>query len=282
MHFENIINARDLGGLRMRDGKVIRSGRLLRTGHLADATPGDVALLRDRYRLRRIFDFRSLGEATLQPDVEVPGARYVNLPTLDTEAERMSGNAVPAETWRNLPSHIVRLSFTDDFKHKARNLYPSLVNSEFSQLQYAAFFDMILNTEEGAVLWHCSQGKDRTGIGAAFLLSALGADRETIVRDFDRSNETYATLVNLLCREATVLGAGEEELDVIRAFMGVSTPNFCRTLDGIEQQYGSMEAYLKGPLALTREDLRCLRERYLEEPFLSECMKDSDSASEVR
>ncbi|MCR4823791.1 MAG: tyrosine-protein phosphatase, partial [Bacteroidales bacterium] len=186
------------------------------------------------------------------------------LPTLDVEAEYISGEAVPAETWIDLPSHIVRLAFTPLFQQKARELYPSLVKSEFSQLQYSAFLDMILETPDGAVLWHCSQGKDRTGIGAALILGALGADRQTIVDDFDRSNDSYRPLVERFCAEVGAQGGGEDEKDVVRAFMGVSTRNFCRTLDFIDSQWGSLEAYLLGPLGLDRNDLALLRGRYLE------------------
>ena len=263
MEFEGIVNARDLGGL-PAGGRSVRHGLLLRTAHLHDATDADIALLRDRYRLRRIFDFRTRDESAAQPDRAVDGAQLHLLPTLDVEAERQSGEAIPAETWLDLPSHIVRLAFTPLFRQKARDLYPSLVLSDFSQLQYAAFLNLILETPDGAVLWHCSQGKDRTGIGAAVLLGALGADRETIVADFDRSNDSYRPLVERFCAAVEAQGGGEEEKDVVRAFMGVSARNFCRTLDLIDSKWGSMEAYLTAQLGLTPEDLSVLRARYLE------------------
>ena len=165
--------------------------------------------------------------------------------------------------WLDLPKHIVRLSFTKLFQEKGRELYPSLAFSEFSQLQYATFLNLILETEEGAVLWHCSQGKDRTGMGAALILAALGAGRETILRDFDRSNDAYRPLVNRLCADVEAAGGGEEEKEVVRAFMGVSVNNFRRTLDRIEGEWGSMSAYLDQQMGIGPEECRRLRERYL-------------------
>lgn len=261
--FEKVDNVRDLGGLPV-GGRRVKPGLLLRTAHLHDATDADVRLLVEKYRLRVIFDFRTFSESQAMPDRGIPGAEHVSLPTLDVEAERASGEAVPAETWLDLPSHIVRLAFTPLFKQKARELYPSLVTSEISQLQYAAFLNKILETPDGAVLWHCSQGKDRTGIGAAFILGALGADRETIVADFDRSNDSYRPLVERFCAKVAALKGGEEEMDVIRAFMGVSTRNFCRTLDLIDARWGSLKTYINDCLGLTDDDCRVLRERYLE------------------
>ena len=263
MEFEGIVNARDLGGIRIGE-KRVRSGLLLRTAHLHDASERDIARLREEFHLRRIFDFRTISESELQPDRKVPGAEYLLLPTLDTAAEKASGEAIPDETWMDLPRHIVRLSFTKTFQKKARDLYPSLILSEFSQLQYATFLNLILETEDGAVLWHCSQGKDRTGIGAALILAALGADRATIVEDFDRSNDTYRPLVERLCEDVDAQGGGETEKEVVRAFMGVSVKNFCHGLDVIEANWGTLREYMEEQMGITPEDFLKLRERYLE------------------
>ncbi len=260
---EGVINARDLGGIRI-GGKTVKPGLLLRTGHLNEVSDESVRHLSQDLHLKKIFDFRTLQEAAFQPDREIPGAEHILLPTLDVEAEKASGEAVPQETFLNLPAHIVQLSFTRLFQQKARQLYPSLVLSEFSQLQYATFLNLILETEEGSVLWHCSQGKDRTGIGAALILGALGADTETIVEDFDRSNEVYRPVVDKLCAQVVEAGGGEKEMDVVRAFMGVSTRNFCRTLDLIDARWGSLGNYISTCLGLTEDDCRVLRERYLE------------------
>ena len=263
MMFEGIVNARDLGGIRIGD-KTVKHGLLLRTAHLNEATDADVRRLQEEYHLRRIFDFRSIQEAQYQPDRPIPGAEHIFLPTLDIEAEKHSGEAIPQTAFLDLPRHIVRLSFMKIFQEKGRQLYPNLVLSEFSQLQYASFMNMVLETPEGAVLWHCSQGKDRTGIGAALILGALGADRETIVRDFDRSNDSYRPLLERLFAEVEAAGGGEPERDAIQAFMGVSVKNFCYALDVLESNWGSIPGYLEETMGIGPEELEILRRRYLE------------------
>lgn len=261
---EGVINARDLGGIRI-GRKTVRKGLLLRTGHLNEATDEDIRHLSQDLHLRKVFDFRTMQEASAQPDREVPGAEHILLPTLDIEAEKRSGEAVPQETFLNLPAHIVKLAFTKLFQHKARQLYPSLVLSEYSQLQYASFLNLILETKEGAVLWHCSQGKDRTGIGAALILGALGADNETIIRDFDRSNDCYRPLVERLCADVAAFGGGETEKEVVRAFMGVSVRNFRYALHLIDTNWGSIPGYLEETMGIMEDDLAVLRARYLED-----------------
>lgn len=261
---EGVINARDLGGIRI-GGKTVKPGLLLRTGHLNEVSDESVRHLSQDLHLKKIFDFRTLQEAAFQPDREIPGAEHILLPTLDVEAEKASGEAVPQETFLNLPAHIVQLSFTRLFQQKARQLYPSLVLSEFSQLQYATFLNLILETEEGSVLWHCSQGKDRTGIGAALILGALGADTETIVEDFDRSNEVYRPVVDKLCAQVVEAGGGEKEMDVVRAFMGVSVKNFRYALKLIDANWGSIPSYLEEAMGIMDDDLAVLRARYLQD-----------------
>lgn len=261
--FENIVNARDLGGMPAAGGKRVRNGLLLRTAHLHDATDEDVRRLQEEYSLRRIFDFRSLDEAKFLPDRDIPGATYHQLPTIDMSEEKRTGRAIPEKAFLDLENHIVNYSFYPEVQLMAADMYPSLIRSEYSQLQYATFLRLIIDTQEGGVLWHCFQGKDRTGWGAAFLLSALGVSRDAIIADFDLSNAAYTSLVGRLCADVEARGGGEDEKEVIRAFMGVSTNNFRRTLELIEREYGSMGDYLRNQLMLSREDIQLLRKRYL-------------------
>lgn len=263
--FDNIVNARDLGGMVGAGGKSIIPHRLLRTAHLHDASSYDLKRLQEEYNLTKIFDFRSLDEAAALPDQDVPGAMHHLLPTIDLSAERLTEQPIPQEAFLDLEAHIVNYSFYPEVQKMAANMYPSLIRSEYSQLQYAAFMRLIIEApEDGGILWHCFQGKDRTGWGAAFLLSALGVEREAIVADFDLSNGAYRKLVAHLNEQIDARGGGDPEKEVILAFMGVSTPNFIRTLDLIDNEFGGMMSYLHEQLMLSHDDIQILRKRFLQ------------------
>ena len=258
------MNARDLGGMIGAGGHAVRPHRILRTAHLHDASPADLKRLHDEFNLVRIFDFRSFGEAEALPDQPVEGATHHLLPTIDLSAERLTEQPIPQEAFLDLESHIVNYSFYPEVQAMAANMYPSLIRSEYSQLQYATFLRLIVESpEDGGILWHCFQGKDRTGWGAAYLLFALGVDREAIIADFDLSNAAYRTLVDRLNAEIIRRGGGETEMEVIRAFMGVSTNNFIRTLNLIDREFGGMSSYLENQLLLTSADIHLLRRRFL-------------------
>jgi hypothetical protein len=95
-------------------------------------------------------------------------------------------------------------------------------------------------------------------------LAALGAGRETIVADFDVTNQVYAKDVRKYTRRVRFWGGGEAEVGVVKAFLGCNTDNFVKALERIDREYGSLETYLKGPIGLMEEDIQTLRERYLE------------------
>ena len=262
--FDNIVNARDLGEMIGAGGRQIRPHRILRTAHLHDASPEDLRRLHEEYNLVRVFDFRSLDEAEALPDQPVEGATHHLLPTIDLSAEKLTEQPIPQEAFLDLETHIVNYAFYPEVQAMAANMYPSLIRSEYSQLQYATFLRLIVESpEDGGVLWHCFQGKDRTGWGAAYLLFALGVDREAVIADFDLSNEAYRSLVERLDQEIIRRGGGEAEMEVVQAFMGVSTANFIRTLDLIDREFGGMMSYLHNELMLSPDDIHLLRRRFL-------------------
>ena len=263
--FEGIENARELGGLVMQDGRSIRWGKLVRSGNLALASEQDVAILKDRFHLSDVYDFRFDAEVAGAPDRKMDGVRNTHLSTLpqalidgftagraDTSQFQVSG----------FMERLAEYAFNPQAQELGRQLYPAILMDTTSQQRYGAFLKGVLHAD-GGVLWHCSQGKDRCGWGAAFVLAALGASRETIVKDFDLSNVSYAAEVEATSQKVIEMGGGEAELGFVRAMVGVSTENFQSTLDLIDSQYGSLSAYLEKALGFTAQDQEKLRNKLL-------------------
>lgn len=261
---EGVPNARELGGYVLPDGGVIRHGLLLRGGTLGTATPADKQRMCVEYKVSHVFDFRTDMELKFMPDPEIAGAKYTWLPTIDPEMEKLGTATLPGEAYRNLPVYLSEHASSPQVQEIARHIYTDMVVNEYTQLQYAAFLQSIINTPEGAVYWHCSQGKDRTGLGAAFLLAALGADRELIVSDFDLSNVFYQNEIKALIDRIHSLGGGVEEEKVIQTFIGVNTDYFIDALDLIDKNFGSLDDYLSEQLCLTDDDRKILKKRYIE------------------
>lgn len=264
--FGGIENARELGGLAMHDGRTILPGKLVRSGNLAKATDSDIALLKERFDLSDVFDFRFDAEASAEPDVAIDGVSNTRLSTLP-QAFIDGFTAGRADTAKaesgSMIETLAGYAFNPGAQEMARQLYPAIVMDSTAQSRYGAFLHGVLEAR-GGVLWHCSQGKDRAGLGTAFVLAALGADRQTIVDDFSLSNVSYAKLVESLSESVRQKGGGEAELAFIQSMVGVSVENFEKTLDLIDRQYGSLPAYLEKALGFSAAEQERLKSKLLE------------------
>ena len=263
-----IVNARDLGGYIMQDGRRLRDGAFIRAAHLADATDADLEHL-SSIPIAKVIDFRKDIEMNGKTDRMVPGAEYIRLEIdasgkIVSQATEDEKKLFTGNKQFDVKKFMVMAAFNPMAQRIAQLMYPNLTNDPECQKQFSLFFRLILETENGAILYHCTQGKDRTGFASALILAALGADRDTIVADFDATNRVYEEDVRQCCQNVCLMGGKEKEIATVKSFLGANTDNFIKALDSIDKEYGSIEAYLKGPIGLTDQDIITLRERYLE------------------
>ena len=253
----SIHNPRQLGGYRIGD-KQIKDGLLLRTARLYGLSEEDSTLLADRYRVQCIYDFRGQEESMTAPDV-IPGdSRYMNLSiSLDEGGDR---SAFKTDSEAEMIGMLLKYADNPMIQDLCAHMYDKILFEKSSQEVYRRFFaDLVtVNPEDGAVLWHCTQGKDRAGCASALLLSALGAERELIMADFNLSKEYYDPYV------ATINIENETQSHVINTLISVNPVVFEEALDKIDERYGSLRNYLTECIGVTPEMMEILRERYLE------------------
>ncbi len=241
--FDGIENARELGGLTRSDGARIRENALFRTGHLGRASAADVKWLSD-WGVKLVIDMRDRRERDRSPDREVPGARNLWLPPVpDLEEVIPIKSTVPRE---------VRQVFHEFYR--LLSLHPTAIEA------YESFFRELLAAEGQPVLWHCTQGKDRTGVGTMLLLSALGFDQQTAIDEYLLTNQFAAGQLEAM----RLARASEEEL----ALMGEVFPVFERNaryyFDCVTVEYGTMDNYLELALGIGPQERARLEEYYLE------------------
>ena len=155
-------NFRDLGGYKTTDGKTVKWHRILRTGKLAELDSSDLSQL-DAYNVRYDVDFRSKAEIKSEPDRLPTGATYTSLPVF---AEDMTDSTQSPEERKAMLSGDANTG-----KNQMLEAYKMMVISNEAQQSYREFFDMLLDNgdENKSLLFHCTAGKDRTGMGAVFL-----------------------------------------------------------------------------------------------------------------
>lgn len=257
---ESVENARQLGGYTGADGKTVKDNLLIRTGKLSGATEEDKTKLKDELQVKKIIDFRTTSEKEEAPDPEIEGIQNIWVSILDEEDS--TANLAAAATSEEQDPMNALMEYAKS--GKVKTMYTDIVVNEHAQEGYAKFFDELLAQEDGAVLWHCTGGKDRAGLATVFLLSALGVDQKTILEDFDLSSEAYKENMEAMGKMAEESGCTEEEVEDVKALAGVKEEYMKDALELIDREYGSMDEYLKNQLQVSEEEKAALQEKYLE------------------
>ena len=250
-------NARQLGGYRI-DKKSVKENLLLRTAKISELSEADSILLCEKYKVQCVYDFRGKEESLSAPDV-VPGkARYLSLALSFSGGESQLN--VKLESEEQMIGMLLKYAEHPSVQAMCTSMYDIIFFEEASQEVYRQFFADLLTVdpEEGAVLWHCTQGKDRAGCASAMLLAALGADRELIMADFILSKDYYDPMVSQIKTET------EAQKTVINTLISANPEIFKATLDKVDAQYGSLRNYLTTCIGVTPEMMDVLRDRYLE------------------
>lgn len=255
LSLQSLPNTRDLGAIRTLDGRMILPQKLLRSGELYHISQADIRTLREEYHLTTIVDFRTETERMHKPDTELEGVCYIDNPILEEETTGITRE-------RGFLEQI--LDFPGDARKYMEETYRSLITNQFSLNQYAKFFQYLLDQENGAILWHCTAGKDRVGIGTALLLHALGVPKNVIMEDYLRTNQYLEREIEYMLQ---LLGdrlkdhPGAEEK--IRILMRVEPEYLEGAFALIETEYGSMDRFLRKKMCLTAKAMDKLKNKYL-------------------
>lgn len=243
---ESVPNFRDLGGYPTMDGRYVRRGLLYRSGALADLSERDIAKLRE-LGIKLICDLRTDLEAHEAPDTALDGVTLWRLPVIQQEE-----SAVKARTFL-FDRHRLDQVMIQTYQTFVREKAPI----------FGAAIARFADPANLPAIFHCSAGKDRTGILAALLLSALGVSEELIIADYTLSNFYYDAFRKSLEPQAHRLRALHLTLDDLQPML-VSDPAYLEAaLKAIRDECGSVETYLVQRAGVSPETLARLREVFL-------------------
>ncbi len=260
---EGVENARQIGGYYTTDGKKVKDGVLLRSAKLAAATEEDLTKLKETYNLTTVIDFRTTDEIAAAPDPEIDGVENVQIRILDESVEDDT-MAVIAGIYAETDDPALAMLEMYRKGILSDDMYTKMFESDYTKKAYRKFFDQLLAQEDGAVLWHCTGGKDRAGTAAVLMLTVLGVDKETVLADFALTNDFNKASIDYMVSAASELTDDQEELDGVAALVGVLPKLMENLFDKAEAEDGSMLEFIKKNLDITDEEIEKLRGMYLE------------------
>ena len=213
---EKMSNTRDLGGYETQSGLYSRAHKYIRAAAPTYATAKDIQTLKD-YGVKVVIDLRSDFEKECQPNpfTKEEGIDYYEVNLFDSTKAAI----VPEEvkTYKDLGG--VYIYMLEGMKHKFKEL-----------------FDIFVKYPYEGVMFHCSAGKDRTGVTAALLLDLIGCHEYDIVKDY---SESYENNLDINASLAEMMG-NEEAKQYLK-----SSPRYMmELLDYLREHYGSAKEYL--------------------------------------
>lgn len=244
-------NFRDVGGYRTVDGRRVRWGLVYRSAGLSEVAPDQAGPL-EGLGIRTIHDLRSTDERRSQP-TRWPTAKPPTIKARDYDMD-MSGFA------RAFADGIDAAEARQTF----RAFYPGVLDSHRDQ--FRELFQTLL-AAEGPVLYHCSAGKDRTGVATGLVLTALGVPRETVLADYALSNRYYRMDLSHASDRAP---SAEMRMfaslppEVVEVFQGVEPEYLEAVFAEIDRRHGGFDAYLQQELGVGPAEIARLKQVYLE------------------
>lgn len=230
--------------------------RLLRTGNLSKMSQEDRLFLKN-YGVVKIIDLRSKSESFAHPDPQIDDVQNIFLP-LSSEEGTLGG-----ENDLNQGTKLYNENPHAAFKMMCDH-YRDHVIEAHDQETVRQVLKILSETDEGAVIFHCTEGKYRTVFVALFVLNILGVDLEVIRQDYLSSNEILTEYRAAKDKEFQEAGKGLTFRANMRVLSSASDSLFDTILLTIEKEYGDLENYLKDALNVTPELENKLRELYLE------------------
>lgn len=259
----NTPNTRDLGGMPTADGRHIAFNRLIRSGALNKITNDDYQLLLDKHNLVTVVDMRTDTEIQSSPDKIDECVAFFHNPILDRRTLGVTfDKATDMFSMLVAGAELLRENNATSSQYMVAN-YTKFVQNEFCLNAFNNFFKILLDTPKGAVLWHCTAGKDRAGTSALLLEMLLGVERQLAVQDYLNSNECYQLFNQNMLKKLHEQGADQFAIEQAEGFLIVKQQYIDIVLSEIDKA-GGIENFAKSKLKLTDSDILQLRNMYLD------------------
>ncbi|GAE31421.1 tyrosine-protein phosphatase [Halalkalibacter hemicellulosilyticus] len=250
IEFTGTFNFRDLGGYETTDGRRVKWGKIFRSGNISMLDEQDMRQVQ-QLGVTAICDLRADDELERFPTPFMEFIQLYHVPVIPSNGEEEYRQALDLTE-----EFVKRISKPGDLLTQLNEKMTDHTKA------YRKVFDVLLE-EEGAVLFHCMAGKDRTGVMAALILSVLNVPREIIVEDYLYTNRSSDRLKQSL---ATHNHEHIKKLDtkVVEAMLEARTEYIEAFFKKIDQDYGNVYKYMTNAIGLSEAEIQLLQEKLLE------------------
>jgi protein-tyrosine phosphatase len=241
-NIEGSPNFRSLSGIANKEGKKIKAQSLYRSGNFSKLSESDVKTF-NSLNINTIVDFRNDEEITKDPDF-IPQDQKIK--TIRATIGTMDNKAM-GQFMQVLSSPVFKPADVDSLMINANKNFVKSIHD------YQPFFEAI-SQENTTVLFHCSAGKDRTGLASSLLLHILDVSKEEIFQDYLRSNEAASKL------KINPYGIPADRMAML---MGVKSSYLEAAWNTIIEKYGSIDEMLLKEFGINNDTKQKIKNKYL-------------------
>ena len=254
---EGQANFRDLGGYKTSDGRNVKWGLIYRAGQLSKLSDADLSKL-EELKIRTVVDLRGPSEVETQGKDRLPkGIRNVSYPIdLASMSKESKQESAPAGSSAAPPDFLLQAT---------RSIIVNRTDV------YAALIRELSVPQNRPIVFHCTRGKDRAGVGSAIVLTLLGVPWGTVREDYLLSNiypkdEIDKELKNIRAGIAQKKGISPEQVDMagFEPMYYVKPEYIDAAYQEVIKRYGSMDAFFRNGLGISDELIGRLRNELLE------------------
>lgn len=258
-------NIRDLGGTVTLDGRRIKEHKLIRCGRLSELSPADAAVLLGTYRVRTVVDLRSAKESKERPDPRWGIVSYSHIPLLNEDQMGLGAFTGVGQQKESVLDILINITGGPSYtpQQYLQDIYRKFITSQQSQSATRRFFALLLSQKDGALLYHCNGGKDRTGIITAFLLTALDVSWDIIAADYMETNAVVGPWLEQKLQDLPDRYRNEQAKSVLRMMYLADADCLQTSYDEMCSLGGSPAGYLKQVIGITDLTLDELKSRLL-------------------
>ena len=249
---EGIHNFRDYGGWRVAGGGTVKTGLLWRSGQHVDASSADLAAVH-ALDIRTVIDLRGLSERERNPCKRPDG--------FGGEVYFYDGETSSSPPHMDVDDSVTTADYA---RRRMTAVYTRMPRNPAMITMFSRYLNLLAE-REGASLVHCFAGKDRTGVAAMLLLHILGASREDQMTEFLRTND--APTMQVLAAQSVPgieerLGRKMDD-EAVKALLGVREEYLETFWREVDDEYGSLDDFITGPLGVEELLKDRLRSRYV-------------------
>ncbi|WP_251545909.1 tyrosine-protein phosphatase [Limosilactobacillus caecicola] len=244
VQLDGAMNFRDLGGYRTQEGKTVKWQHIYRADSLSNLSRKDLQRL-ENLHITVDCDLRSDYEQGMAPDVVPATTKVIDCHVYPDEDDVDRQVRTPQPLQENNYLGLV---------------YQHVILNEHSERMFQRVLaELLVLPEDQALVYHCSAGKDRTGMMSALILSLIGVDDDTIIRDYLLTNELYDFASGRQLPSDTEVGAMVAKMNLTKG----DGPVMRAFLDTIQDSWGSTEEFAKQQLGFTDRTIAEFKAKYL-------------------